>query len=135
MRKLANWERERLEEMIRNWVLSRAGARTSLAMSSVYADVVQGKGESFESRIPVLQVDADRVEAAVFGRKATGSLPAVEPMPDTLRDPFLLVYLHNLTTRAAASRVRCPQQTLQDRLERARWHVWESVTTAARRVS
>ncbi len=128
-RNLTPYERERVEQLLQNWVQSKlgGGAISGYATSSIYADQIEGRAAYRETRYPVIQVDADRVNAVVFGRAATQLLPAIEPMRDALQVTLIMYYLEELTQEKIARILKIARQTVVARLANARWLIWESV--------
>ena len=127
-RRLTPYEAERLERMLESWVRSKQGSAVgSIAVSSAWADNVQGRSEDFQCRMPVLQADADLIDELVDGRLATQLRPAVPRMPDYWREPLRLVYLEQMSQRQVARTLKIAPQTFNDRLRGAKVHLAKGV--------
>lgn len=129
MRRLTKYEMERVEQLLVNWAQSKLGATLSgYASTSAYDDQIEARTASFETRYPVIQVDADRVDAVVFGRPATQFLSAIAPMRDEWREPLIMYYVGNLGQADIARRLKIAQQTVADRLAAAKFTVWSAIS-------
>lgn len=129
-RTLTRYERERLERLLNNWVESKQGAGAALtgyASTSAYAGQTAGRGENFETRYPILQQQADQVDAVVYGRAATQLLPAVAPMCNAWREPLEFYYLRMWRQDEIARRLKIARRTVNDRLHAARLAIWDGV--------
>lgn len=129
MRRLTAYESERVEQLLENWVQSKCGARIGdYAMSSAYEDQVEGRSAEFVTRYPVIQVDADRVDAVVYGRKATQFLAARAPMRSEWQLPLIMEYLQQCSRAAIARRMEIAPRTVADRVAAAKWTIWDTLT-------
>lgn len=128
MRALTKYEHKRVEQLIFNWVQSKLGARMSaFAMTSVYDEQLEARNENYQTRYPVIQVDADRVNAVVYGRAATQFLPAIPPMRVELQEPLVMFYVLAWSQIEIARRLRVAQSTVSARLNVARSLIWEAI--------
>lgn len=124
MRRLTTYESARLERMLENWVRSKQGCAVgSLAASSAFDPDAIGRSEEYQCRIPVLQAEAEMIDEIVDGRPASQLRAAIERMPEVWRAPLRLAYLEQRTQRQAAKLLNIAQQTVNDRLRAAKYHL------------
>lgn len=129
MRALTSYQQTRLEQTLDNWIRSKCGARIgSFAMSSMWEDQIEGRSGSWETRYPIIQVDADRVDVVVFGRKPTQFLAGVVPMRPDLAVPLTLEYLGQWSRAAIARKLEIASSTVRYRIKAAKLVIWDAMS-------
>lgn len=133
-RVLTQYEHDRLELLLTNWGCSKAGLTlANYASTSAYDDQVEARSAEYATRYPILQVDADRVDAIVYGRAPTQLLPAVAPMRIEWRLVLELRYIKCRTQADSARLLKVAQQTVADRLRAAKLELWNALQAMEKR--
>lgn len=129
MRPLTAFELQRVELLLVNWALAKAGAPlSSYASTSAYSEITAGRSAQYTTRYPILQRDADLVDAIIYGRPASQLLPAVAPMFSHWREVLELYYIAQMKQAEIARRIRITQQSVSSRLAAARFVIWTAVS-------
>lgn len=128
-RVLTKTEEAWIESLLTNWGLSKQGAPLRLYASTSAYDGQQSRGAEYTSRIPVLQFDADRIEALVYGRAPTQLLAAVPPLQVEWREVIEYRYVRQWGQVRIARVLRIAPATVSERLKAARSMIWERLQT------